>query len=94
MAQKYQRESSEAQAALYEEGVRATRLQMELDSKESEVELLIGNMALQNSDTASVNSGSNDLDDDSFMGGEETVKPGVLSHQSASQKNPMPALLM
>ena len=38
-----------------------TRLQMELDSKESDIELLMSKNALNNSDTTSVHSG-NDLD--------------------------------
>ena len=57
MADKLQRDLMESQAALYEESQKATRLQMELDAHESEVEQLQGRLALCNSDTMSVNSG-------------------------------------
>lgn len=61
MAEKLQRDLNESQAALYEESQKATRLQMELDAHESEVEQLQGKLALYNSDNMSVNSGP-DLD--------------------------------
>ena len=57
MVEKFNRELSETQAALYEEGQNRLRLQMELDARESEIEQLKQKVMLQNSDTASINSG-------------------------------------
>ncbi|KAI0232790.1 hypothetical protein LSAT2_016895 [Lamellibrachia satsuma] len=68
MAEKLQRDLNESQAALYEESQKATRLQMELDAHESEVEQLQGKLALYNSDNMSVNSGP-DLDGENRLEG-------------------------
>lgn len=57
MVEKFQRDLSEAQAQLYDEGQARNKLQMELDSKDSEIELLQQKLSL-NLDTASVHSGS------------------------------------
>lgn len=57
MVDKYQRDLSETQAALYEEGQLRNKLQMELDSKDSEIELLQQKLSVS-LDTASVHSGS------------------------------------
>ena len=73
MVAKFNRELSETHAALYEEGQNRLRLQMELDARESEVEQLKQKVMFQNSDTASINSGT-DVDtplgssDPSIMG--------------------------
>lgn len=67
MVLKFQRDLSELQAALYEEGQNRTRLQMELDAKESENEQLITKVAMQNIDTASVNSGQG-MEEDGVLG--------------------------
>lgn len=56
MVEKYQRDLSETQAALYEEGQTRNKLQMELDSKDSEIELLQQKLSVINIDTASVHS--------------------------------------
>lgn len=53
---KLQHDILEAQAALYEEGQRAQRLQMELDAKESEIEQLQQKVLLHGSDSTSVHS--------------------------------------
>lgn len=53
---KLQHDLLEAQAALYEEGQRAQRLQMELDAKESEIEQLQQKVLLHGSDSTSVHS--------------------------------------
>lgn len=88
MVEKYQREVSEAQAALYEEGQNRTRLQMELDAKESEIEALVQKVALSNSDTASLHS-ANDAEtagsgaEDGYMGG----WPGVASGHTLPRLN-------
>ena len=68
MVLKFQREMTELQAALYEEGQNRTRLQMELDAKDSENEQLQARMALQNSDTASVNSSGHEMEEDGVLG--------------------------
>jgi septal ring factor EnvC (AmiA/AmiB activator) len=62
MVEKYQRDLSETQAALYEEGQSRNKLQMELDAKDSEIELLQQKLSTTNLDTASIHSGS--LEDD------------------------------
>ena len=68
MVLKFQREMTELQAALYEEGQNRTRLQMELDAKDSENEQLQARMALQNVDTASVNSSGHEMEEDGVLG--------------------------
>ena len=66
MVLKFQRELTESQAALYEEGQNRTRLQMELDAKDSENEQL--QARIQNSDTASVNSSGHEMEEDGVLG--------------------------
>ena len=58
MVEKFQRDLSETQAALYEEGQTRNKLQMELDAKDSEIELLQQKLTVTNFDTASLHSGS------------------------------------
>ena len=58
MVEKFQRDLSETQAALYEEGQTRNKIQMELDAKDSEIELLQQKLSVANLDTASVHSGS------------------------------------
>lgn len=60
MVEKYQRDLSETQAALYEEGQNRSKLQLELDSKDSEIEQLRQKLAFVNIDTASISSGNMD----------------------------------
>ena len=68
MVAKFQLELSEARAALLEEGQQKSRLQLEMDAKDAEIEQLQGRVAQMNSDTVSVNSG-NDLEvEDGFPG--------------------------
>lgn len=62
MVARYQKELSEVQALLYDESQARLKLQMERDSKDSEIEQLQQKLALLHSDTASVNSGGNDTD--------------------------------
>ncbi|XP_069126945.1 rho-associated protein kinase 2-like isoform X3 [Argopecten irradians] len=64
MIEKYSRDLSETQAALYEEGQQRSKLQMELDAKDSEIELLRQKLTFQNVDSASVHSGNGDNDGD------------------------------
>ena len=66
MVLKFQRELTDSQAALYEEGQNRTRLQMELDAKDSENEQL--QARIQNSDTASVNSSGHEMEEDGVLG--------------------------
>lgn len=58
MVEKHGRDLSETQAALYDEGQQKARLQMELDSKDSEIEQLRQKLAYINIDTASLNNSS------------------------------------
>ena len=58
MVEKFQRDLSEVSSALYEEGQFKAKQQMELDSKDSEIEQLRQKLALMNADSTSVNSGS------------------------------------
>lgn len=51
------------QSNLVEEGQFKVRLQMELDSKDSEIEQLQGKLATMSSETASLSSADNDTDD-------------------------------
>ena len=67
MSARLRRELSELQASLKDEGEKVNRLQMELASKESEIEHLLQKVSVQGGDTSSVNS-SNELDDDSLIG--------------------------
>ena len=65
------RELEETRASLSEEYQRASRLQLELDSKDSEVESLTQRLNMVSSDTASVSSGNDpttDTDTDGVLG--------------------------
>lgn len=64
MQEKYSRDLSESQAGLYEEGQQKSRLQMELDSKDGEIEMLRQKLSFANIDTISINSGNMDGDGD------------------------------
>ncbi|KAL3869241.1 hypothetical protein ACJMK2_041948 [Sinanodonta woodiana] len=59
MVEKYQRDLSETQAALYEEGQQRNRLQMELDAKDSEIETLQQKISM-NSEIISLTGSSED----------------------------------
>ncbi|KAG8222953.1 hypothetical protein J437_LFUL000248, partial [Ladona fulva] len=67
MCMKYQREVQELQAQVMEENSTKVRLQMECDSKDSEIEQLQGRLAALSSETASLSSGGapgeNDAED-------------------------------
>lgn len=60
MVEKMQRDVLEAQQSVYEESQARTRLQLEIDAKDSELEQLRQKLAFSNSDTASVHSGNPD----------------------------------
>ena len=66
MVEKHGRDLSETQAALYDEGQQKARLQMELDSKESDVEQLRQKLSYVNIDSTSLNSSS--LEDNESSG--------------------------
>ncbi len=67
MASKFHIELSEARSLLTEENQNKLRLQMELDAKESEIEQLLCQVALQTSDTVSVSSGADMDGEDGFI---------------------------
>lgn len=60
---KWQKELQELQAQVVEENASKLRLQMELDSKDSEIEQLQGRLATIGSETASLSSADNENDD-------------------------------
>ncbi|XP_014286972.1 rho-associated protein kinase 1 isoform X1 [Halyomorpha halys] len=62
-AMKWQKELQELQAAVIEENSSKLRLQMELDSKDAEIEQLQTKLATLCSETASLSSAENDADD-------------------------------
>lgn len=66
MVARFQKEHSEMQALLYDESQAKLKLQMELDSKDSEIEQLQQKLIHVNSETASVNSGPDNEIDDGF----------------------------
>jgi predicted RNase H-like nuclease (RuvC/YqgF family) len=68
MVAKYTKDINDLQALVYEEGQKSTRLQMEIAAKDSEMEQLKQKVALNSSDTASVSSTGNDLDDETMQG--------------------------
>lgn len=78
MVEKYQRDLSETQAALYEEGQSRNKLQMELDSKDSEIELLQQKLVVTNLDTASIHSGSLEDGDMSLSIHNSSISSGKL----------------
>lgn len=59
---KWQKEVQELQSQVQEENTARIRLQMELDSKDSEIEQLHIKLASLNSETASLSSADNDED--------------------------------
>ncbi|KAK3090086.1 hypothetical protein FSP39_009049 [Pinctada imbricata] len=63
MVEKYQRDLSDTQAALYEEQQSKGKLQMELDAKDSEIEQLQQKLSIANLDNTSINSGNLTLED-------------------------------
>lgn len=60
---KWQKEVQELQAQVVEENASKLRLQMELDSKDSEIEQLQGRLAIMGSETASLSSADNENDE-------------------------------
>ncbi|XP_054707053.1 rho-associated protein kinase 2-like [Uloborus diversus] len=66
MVSRFQKELSEVHASLYDESQGKLKLQMELDSKDSEIEQLQQRLVLLNSETASINSGPDNDTDDGF----------------------------
>lgn len=63
MVLKFQKESQDLQAQLVEENSAKLRLQMELDSKDSEIEQLLQKLAMFGSETASLSSADNENDE-------------------------------
>ncbi|GIX66903.1 rho-associated protein kinase 1 [Caerostris darwini] len=63
MITRFNKELSEMQALLYDESQAKLKIQMELDSKDSEIEQLQHKLALVNSENASFSSGIEDNDD-------------------------------
>jgi hypothetical protein len=76
MSVKFQKDLSDAQLALYEEIQSRQRAQMELDSKDSEIEQLMQKVALLNIDSISVNSNETDT-----LGGEDGVSGKLRCQQ-------------
>ena len=68
MVTQLQQTISENQAALVEESQKVTKLQMEIDARDSEIEYLKNKVSFQGVDTASVHS-SNDLETEDSMHG-------------------------
>lgn len=60
---KYQKDLQEMQSQVVEESQCKVRLQMELDSKDSEIEQLQRKLTSMSSETASLSSADNDTDD-------------------------------
>lgn len=75
-ASKWQKDLQDLQAQVYEENQTKLRLQMELDSKDSEIEQLQMKLASLNSETASLSSADNDGDD---FNAQESILEGWLS---------------
>ncbi|XP_044739220.1 rho-associated protein kinase 2 isoform X2 [Chrysoperla carnea] len=74
---KWQRELQDLQAQLGEETQQKLRLQMEVDSKDSEIEQLQMKLASMNSETASLSSADNDADE--YNNQQESFLEGWLS---------------
>jgi len=70
MAAKWQKEQQELQAQAQEDNLARLRLQMELDSKDSEIEQLQVKLLSLNSETASLSSGGAENDDELVGQGE------------------------
>lgn len=60
---KWQKELQELQSQVVEENTSKLKLQMELDSKDSEIEQLQGKLTILGSETASLSSADNDDND-------------------------------
>ena len=86
LAEKFERELSEVQALLYEEGQNRVKLQMEVDARESEAEQLRQKVALNNSDAGSVSSYS-EVDgaggDDPVIGERGPTLSHIVPHRPA-----------
>lgn len=76
LAAKWQKDLQDLQAQVYEENQTKLRLQMELDSKDSEIEQLQMKLASLNSETASLSSADNDGDEFTVQ---ESILEGWLS---------------
>jgi Rho-associated protein kinase 2 len=63
MVVKFQKESQDLQAQLVDENSAKVRLQMEVDSKDSEIEQLQQKLAMLCSETASLSSADNENED-------------------------------
>ncbi|XP_012063059.1 PREDICTED: rho-associated protein kinase 2 [Atta cephalotes] len=74
LAAKWQKDLQDLQAQLVEENQAKLRLQMELDSKDSEIETLQMKIASLNSETASVSSIENDDGEDSVLSEHGTMR--------------------
>ena len=89
LSTKWQKDVQDLQAQLYEENQSKIRLQMELDSKDSEIEQLHMRVAILNSETASIsstdndnnNSNDNDVTIVSTMTTASTVTAASTNHQ-------------
>jgi Rho-associated protein kinase 2 len=75
MAAKWQKDLQELQSQAQEDNVIRLRLQMELDSKDSEIEQLQVKLASLSSETASLSSGGAENDDELMGQGEEAKIP-------------------
>ena len=64
MAAKFQKEIQELQSQVIDESQMKVRLQMEVDSKDSEIEQLQSRLALLSSETASLSSGGAENEND------------------------------
>ncbi|XP_067205706.1 rho-associated protein kinase 1 isoform X1 [Linepithema humile] len=74
LAAKWQKDLQDLQAQLVEENQAKLRLQMEMDSKDSEIETLQMKIASLNSETASVSSIENDDGEDSVLSEHGTLR--------------------
>lgn len=77
MAAKWQKELQELQSQAQEDNLTRVRLQMELDSKDSEIEQLQGKLASLSSETASLSSGGAENDDELMGQGKRHKIQGV-----------------
>lgn len=77
MAAKWQKELQELQSQAQEDNLTRVRLQMELDSKDSEIEQLQGKLASLSSETASLSSGGAENDDELMGQGKRHQIRGV-----------------
>ena len=80
MAAKWQKELQELQSQAQEDNLTRVRLQMELDSKDSEIEQLQVKLASLNSETASLSSGGAENEDDLMGQGMYILLQGVYRY--------------